>query len=120
MAVQLPGDTDPTTHHFAVYSAGCIRAIASIYREGLQNYEGAGWRLRGMAVEPAERGQGYGGHLVKRSLQEVEKNGGAYLWCNARVHAQPFYERYSFSCISNVFDIPGTGPHVVMVRMLTR
>ncbi|MDQ6777225.1 MAG: hypothetical protein M3071_13635 [Actinomycetota bacterium] len=48
--------------------------------------------------------------LVRHALAE----GARRLWCNARTPARSLYERAGFDLISDEFDLPGIGPHVVM------
>jgi predicted GNAT family N-acyltransferase len=36
------------------------------------------------------------------------------VWCNARVRARSLYERAGFTVVSEEFDVPEIGPHLVM------
>ena len=79
---------------------------------------GRGWRLRGMATDPALRGQGFGEAVLTRAMGEAAARGGAYTWCNARSTAVPFYERLGFRSEGEEFVITlpdGTEiPHFLM------
>ncbi len=97
--------------------------IASLYREGrdgpvnpVKGPLGPGWRLRGMATDDAVRGAGFGGALLAACIEHVAAAGGGELWCNARMVAVGFYRRAGFEIVSDEFDVPGIGAHVVMAR----
>lgn len=115
-----PGDERPTTVHLGAYAAGRLVGIASLYREHRDggDRDTPGWRLRGMASAPDARGRGIGQALLAASVDHVAGAGGGELWCNARTPAAPFYERAGFEVVSDRFEIPGIGPHVVMRRMV--
>ncbi len=80
------------------------------------------WRLRGMATEPAQQGQGLGGRVVAFGIEEIARRLSAAgqtqatLWCNGRTGAQTFYQRCGFAPLGKVFETPGTGPHYVFWR----
>ncbi len=90
--------------------------IASLYREDRPGGPTEGWRLRGMATEADVRGAGFGTALLAAAIEHVAASGGRELWCNARLVAVGFYQRAGFGVVSEEFDIPGIGPHVVMAR----
>jgi predicted GNAT family N-acyltransferase len=109
-----PGDDDASTVHVGAYIGERLVGIASLYREGRPGQDG--WRLRGMASAPDARGTGIGRALLDACVAHVAAAGGGELWCNARTPALPFYAKAGFEVISEPFDIPGIGPHVVMRR----
>jgi GNAT superfamily N-acetyltransferase len=115
-----PGDDDPSTVHYAAYDGGTVVGIASLYREDrpAARTPEAGWRLRGMASVPEARGRGVGRMLLQACVDHVAEAGGGELWCNARTPAAGFYAKSGFEVISEPFDIPGIGPHVVMRRSI--
>ena len=109
-----PGDGDPTTLHVGAFEDARLVGIASLYREARPGAPGGGWRLRGMATAPEVRGRGAGRALLAACVAHVAANGGGELWCNARTPAAGFYAAAGFAVVSEEFDIPGIGPHVVM------
>ncbi|MEW6153731.1 MAG: GNAT family N-acetyltransferase [Actinomycetota bacterium] len=116
---EYPGDDDPSTVHFGAFVVGeeeAAAAIASLYREARPGGPWPAWRLRGMATDARWRGLGLGRALVEACASHVSHRGGGELWCNARVAATGFYARAGFGAVSAEFDVPGIGPHVVMVR----
>ena len=77
-----------------------------------------GFRLRGMATDPAYAGQGFGAELINFALNELRSVHASYIWCNARKPAVGFYSRLGFEVISEEFDIPGVGPHYDMFSQI--
>ncbi len=115
------GDEDPATFHLAARSSdgrvvGVVRFSPAPcpYRPSA----GAPWQLRGMATDPAVRGSGAGRALLADGLTRVAARGGDLVWCDARVPALGFYERFGFTVVTERFDKPGIGPHVGMVLAL--
>jgi len=76
--------------------------------------EPGGWRIRGMATAPAARGAGAGMAVLDALVRHARAEGAQRIWCNARTPARRFYERAGFSVISEEFELPMIGPHVVM------
>lgn len=117
--MNYPGDDAPTTRHFSAWDGKGIVGIASLYQE---NFEGepqaSGWRLRGMAVLPTVRRAGVGAKLVDQCLAHIREQRGALLWCNAREGALSFYRALHFGTVRGPFDIPGIGPHFLLLRRL--
>lgn len=115
-AMVYPGDEAGGTFHLAALDkAGHVLGIASFYKDEhpLQARPGDR-RLRGMAVEPAWQGRGLGSRLVRAGINHIKEEGGSRLWCNARVSAQPFYEKLGFIAEGEEFHIEHIGPHYVM------
>lgn len=72
------------------------------------------WRVRGMATAPAARGRGAGTAVLDTLVRHAFDHGAARVWCNARTPARSLYERAGFKVVSEVFELPEIGPHVVM------
>jgi predicted GNAT family N-acyltransferase len=108
-----PGDDLPDTVHLGAFHGDRLVGIASLYREARN---GPGWRLRGMATDADVRGAGFGAALLAGCIDHVAASGGGELWCNARMVAVGFYRRAGFDVVSEEFDVPGIGAHVVMSR----
>jgi predicted GNAT family N-acyltransferase len=112
---RYPGD-DAAVHFGAFADGDRLVGIASLYREDRVDGPPGGWRLRGMATADDVRGQGYGAAVLAASIDHVATEGGSEIWCNARMPAVGFYRRAGFEVVSDEFEVPGIGPHVVMVR----
>ena len=102
--------------HLGAFSGEELVAIASLYEEGRAGGPAGGWRLRGMATDAGVRGAGFGAALLAGCVEHVAGAGGSELWCNARVAAVGFYRRAGFEVVSEEFDVPGIGAHVVMTK----
>jgi ribosomal protein S18 acetylase RimI-like enzyme len=73
-----------------------------------------GWRVRGMATAPHARGRGAGTAVLDELLRHATAHGAERIWCNARTLARRLYERAGLRVVSDEFDLPQIGPHVVM------
>jgi predicted GNAT family N-acyltransferase len=111
-----PGDDLPETVHLAAFDGDRLVGIGSLYREDRDGGPDGGWRLRGMATEPDVRGGGFGAAVLAACVDHAGTAGGVEVWCNAREAAIGFYRRAGFVVVSEPFDVPGIGSHVVMAR----
>jgi hypothetical protein len=91
-SAHFPGDDDPKTLHWVAVQADRVVGVVSVMPSPK---DGVLWQLRGMAVDPALRGQP--------------------MWCNAREAVVGFYERYGWETIGPTFEIAGVGPHRQMI-----
>jgi hypothetical protein len=111
------GDDEPTTLHVGAFDQAAIVGCASWM---LRSWQGEpGWQLRGMATRADRVRRGVGRAVLvagERMLCDASEVRRA--WCNARVAAIPFYERVGWQVASDVFDVPGVGPHRAMTRRL--
>lgn len=114
-----PGDDAARTLHVGAFTDETLVGIASVFPDAGRDEPDA-WRLRGMATTPSARGQGFGSALVRACLGHVARLGGTHVWCNARTPAVGFYRSHGFVVRSDVFDLPGIGPHERMERRVTR
>jgi GNAT superfamily N-acetyltransferase len=113
---EFEGDREAGTVHFAGRLQGEVIACASFMQ---RPYVGRpAYQLRGMATEPAWQGRGVGKRLLAEASDALRRRGARLLWCNARTLARTFYERQGWTTDTEVFEIPGVGPHVVMSRAL--
>lgn len=72
------------------------------------------WRVRGMATAPSARGHGAGTAVLDALLAHAVSAGARRVWCNARTSARSLYERAGFRVVSDEFELPQIGPHLVM------
>jgi GNAT superfamily N-acetyltransferase len=108
------GDDAPDTHHFGAFDGADAVGCLSFMR---RDRDGEAHQLRGMATAAALRGAGIGRALLTFAEEALVGDTGIVgLWCNARVESIGFYERLGWAVVSDVFDVPGVGPHRVMVR----
>jgi predicted GNAT family N-acyltransferase len=112
---------DATGTHFAAFDvSSAIVGVVSLIGELSDERGTPSWRLRGMATEPALQRQGVGRALMTGLFDFVARSGGGAIWCNARLHAVGFYERFGFAVTGEVFEEPDIGPHVRMARVVER
>jgi GNAT superfamily N-acetyltransferase len=78
------------------------------------------WRVRGMATEAPSRGRGFGRAVLTALLQHARAQRASSVWCTVRTPARSLYERAGFRVLSDEFEIPDIGPHVVMELVLER
>lgn len=115
----VPDDATPTTFHLGLFYNQKLIGIASFLLES-SPYLNAGlpYRLRGMATDEFYRGQGFGGQLLRFGLHLLKEKGCDLLWCNARLHAFPFYQSMGFQFYGELFNIKDSGPHKVMYKVI--
>lgn len=112
-ACQYPADSEAV--HFGVFEQGSLRSIVTAHPEDSSLFPEKGqWRIRGMATDSIFQGQGLGGAGLDALLAWGKAKELPLFWCNAREGAIPFYQRHGFQVASDLFDIPGIGPHKVM------
>lgn len=127
-----PYDDAPTTLHLGVRVSNALVSVASFYREPVSELVredccgcpplAPGVRIRGMATLEPHRNRGFGRALVEHALKLLAERGDQFdaLWCNARTTAAGYYTKLGFAIGSDEFDLPDIGPHLVMVRPVTR
>jgi aryl-alcohol dehydrogenase-like predicted oxidoreductase/predicted GNAT family N-acyltransferase len=76
--------------------------------------QAGGWRVRGMATVPHARGRGAGSSVLAALLEHAGGGGARRVWCNVRTPARSLYERAGFYAVSDEFELPEIGPHLVM------
>ncbi len=119
-----PEDHDPLTFHFGALVGDRVIAIASFQAEDPKGFTPtrhtlAPYRLRGMASDPESRISGAARATLLAGLRELQTvRRSELLWFNARRNALGFYEKLGFEIVSDEFEIPGIGPHRIMMREL--
>jgi GNAT superfamily N-acetyltransferase len=114
----IAGHEPPGAVAYAAFEDGEQQPIAV----GLVGRDGGPdvWRVRGMATEPEARGRGAGSAVLRALIDHARANGGALVWCNARIAARTLYERCGFVVVSEQFEIETIGPHYRMELKLSR
>ncbi len=113
-----PDDDDSDTFHVAVYLENQLGSVATFVKESKSEFNGFGYRLRGMATESTRQNLGLGKAVLIYGLNECKKRNVDYVWCNARLIAFSFYEKLGFQFHGELFDIPGINLHKVMYKYL--
>jgi ribosomal protein S18 acetylase RimI-like enzyme len=107
---QVAAGEPATAFAVGVFDAGELVATGFVVPEG----EPGAWRIRGMATAPGARGRGAGSAVLGALLAHAGERGAQRIWCSARTPAQAFYERGGMRVVSDLYDVPDSGPHYRM------
>ncbi|WP_231913030.1 GNAT family N-acetyltransferase [Sterolibacterium denitrificans] len=115
-------DSDPLCRHVVAVDAagnaiGTGRLLADEAAGRGKDRSGGSGRMGRIAVLPAWRGQGVGGSLLRRLLEQASQAGMRQVRLHARADAQAFYRRFGFVAEGEPFMETGS-PHVLMRRGL--
>jgi predicted GNAT family N-acyltransferase len=100
---------------------GEILSVGTIYPEAFPGRSDEGtefWRLRGMATDDNARGQGLGARILHSCTEHVRKHRShpkTVIWAHARTGALKFYRRHGFQTVGEEYNMPGIGPHYLIV-----
>ncbi len=108
-----------TTFHLGGFLNDRLVGVSTFQKEPFPGDGDADYRLRGMAVLSELRGQGVGSLMLLAGEDRLRGRGYAAIWCQARVAAVPFYQKNGWVSLGDVFDVPGVGPHFLMIKDLT-
>lgn len=113
------GDNEDQTFHLGAFVDSQLVSIASFFFERHPKFdEPYQFRLRGMATLNEHRMKGLSSALLNRGFPIVKQNQCHLVWCNARLEAVGFYLKNGFEKVSEEFDVPNIGPHILMVKKL--
>jgi predicted GNAT family N-acyltransferase len=79
--------------------------------------QGARFKMQRVAVIPHLQGKGIGSALLAFCENQVQKRGGASVYCHARDTAIAFYRKHGFTPIGEMF-LEDTIPHLRMEKAL--
>jgi len=79
---------DETAMHYGVFVEESLVSVASVYRKGPIA------RLRKFATLVEFQGRGIGSRLITHIILELEKSNAETFWCDARLSAAEFYEKF--------------------------
>lgn len=113
---QLSADEPAGAFAVGAFDRDELVAVGSIAPDG----DPGAWRVRGMATASHARGGGAGTQVLSALVGHAREQGATRVWCNARTPARSFYERAGFRVVSDEFELPQIGPHLVMERWMSR
>ena len=87
-SIKLENDAEGI--HFGLYAGEWLTAVVSLFN--VNNI----YQFRKFATIVRAQGKGYGKLLLQYIIDYTRQAGGEKLWCNARVSAVGFYEKYGF------------------------
>jgi predicted GNAT family N-acyltransferase len=118
-AAEYDVDAWPATCHWvATAPDGRVVGCVTIFPAPLDQQTPDAWQLRGMAVADDVRNLRVGAKLLAAvdGFLLARSPPPALVWCNARVTAIGFYQRCGWRVVSDVYDVPGVGPHRKMIK----
>lgn len=105
-------DAGEDRYHLAAQSDGRVVGYACL----LIDVSGAG-HVRQVSVRPDLQGSGVGRALMSEVDAQAARLGLPLLWLNARITAEPFYQRLGYATVSDRFPSGRTRmPHVRMQK----
>ena len=118
--VVFDGDDESTTFHLGVRVGADLIAISTWMARRYPDLPAiAGYQLRGMAIDPARRGDGVGSLLLAGGIERCSSQAAGLVWARARTTAVGFYERHGFETRGPEYTDLTTGlAHVDIVRLL--
>ena len=85
---------DDSGQHFGLFKNAQLISVISLF------IENDAAQFRKFATETSEQNKGYGSILLKHIIEESLKNEVKNIWCNARISALGFYEKFDFKVVS--------------------
>ncbi|WP_111627616.1 GNAT family N-acetyltransferase [Larkinella arboricola] len=93
--VMLAEDADG--YHFGAFRENELLAVISLFeKDGIA-------RFRKFATRPDAQRQGIGSHLLNQVIDKARQLGADKLWCDARLSAAAFYQRFGMEPEGEVF-----------------
>ena len=112
-------DNEDKTFHLACQIKNKTVSCATFYPERSEIIKAVNaYRLRGMATLEEHRKEGFGKQIMLKAFEEIKKNKGDLLWCNARIVAVEFYKKLGLKTLGETFNISDIGPHYLMYKKL--
>ncbi|WP_020603858.1 GNAT family N-acetyltransferase [Spirosoma spitsbergense] len=100
-------ENDTEGYHFGGFRQDELIAVISLFVADEVVNPGGAWigraRFRKFAVHPDYQHQGIGTLLLNHVIAEAKRLGAASLWCDARMDAADFYQRFGMKAVSEVF-----------------
>ena len=113
-----PGDDAGETLHVGAFVGDVLVGVCTILQEALPGENDIGaWRMRGVAVNVQQRGQGIGRALMEVCIAHAESYGASYVWANGRTSALPVYAALGFTVQGDEY-VSETGPHYFVRRSI--
>ena len=107
---ELAGHEPPQAFAVGAFDGDELVAVGFVAPDG----EVGAWRIRGMATAHSARGRGIGDAVLDALIQHALTQGARRIWCNARTPARALYARAGLRAVSDEFELPPIGPHLVM------
>ncbi|BAV08153.1 Acetyltransferase (GNAT) domain-containing protein [Filimonas lacunae] len=92
---------DATGLHMGVYEADTPVSVVSVFIKNQQ------LQFRKFATLTTLQGKGYGKALLSHVMQLAQQQQCTAVWCNARVSAAPFYQRFGMQPVGEQWQQHG-------------
>lgn len=90
-------DGDEQALHYGLYCNDQLVCVASVFIENNRA------RLRKFATLESHQRQGLGSQMIAHILSELQAQNIGYFWCDARISAVAFYQRFGLEKLSERF-----------------
>jgi GNAT superfamily N-acetyltransferase len=90
---------DDTGQHFGGFVEEQLVAVISLFVDTQTNTA----RFRKFATQPDFQNRGIGTQLLNHVIEQARQAGATELWCDARLTAAAFYERFGMQAEGDVF-----------------
>ena len=94
-------DDDELGKHYGLVEGEQLISVVSLFIEGEEA------QFRKFATLETHQNRGYGTRLLNFMLQEAMQAGVKRIYCNARSHKAPFYEKFGFVGTNTTFSKGG-------------
>ncbi|OZI05384.1 GNAT family N-acetyltransferase [Siphonobacter sp. BAB-5385] len=84
--------------HYGAFYEGQLIGVISVFAETSDRF-----RFRKFAVDASWQGRGVGSALLMEVIAQVRTKKARILWCDARLTARSFYERFGMQMEGEVF-----------------
>lgn len=108
---QMGMEEDAGGYHFAAFKDNYIVGVVSLFQNGTD------WQFRKFAVSDKVQKAGIGTQLLNYITNFVVQENGTRLWCNARLSATGFYEKFGFTKSGDEFQKNGYD-YIIMQKAL--
>ncbi|KAB7728407.1 GNAT family N-acetyltransferase [Rudanella paleaurantiibacter] len=99
--VRLPDDADG--FHLGGFVDGELVSVISLFIAESDATTSRIARFRKFATAPAYQGRGIGTQLLNHVIEHARQRGATHIWCDARLTAAGFYERFGMQAEGDVF-----------------
>jgi predicted GNAT family N-acyltransferase len=104
-------EEDNHGYHFGAFQNNELVGVVSLFQHG------ADWQFRKFAVSDKVQKAGIGTQLLNYISGFVKQEHGRRLWCNARLSATGFYEKFGFNKTGTEFQKNGFD-YIIMEKTL--
>ncbi len=115
---EFSDDFDAETFHLGVFKDRKLIAVSSYMKANNPNFKGTQYQLRGMAALNEYQGFGAGKLMLQEAFLILTELKIDCLWCNARVIAVDFYEKFGLQTFGEKIELKFVGDHYVMFKYL--